>query len=140
MIRTWQEVLLPAAAPGVAPLCNRVLVRLWGFSHLALSNFMLARPHRASVAVPRAEPSVSVVVPARNEAGNVPAIFARTPEMGAGTELIFVEGHSSDDTYAAIERAIAANPQRHAQAAPADRQGQGRRRARWASPRRPATS
>jgi glycosyltransferase involved in cell wall biosynthesis len=36
----------------------------------------------------------------------------RTPEMGAGTELVFVEGHSSDDTYAAIEREIAAHPER----------------------------
>jgi glycosyltransferase involved in cell wall biosynthesis len=51
-----------------------------------------------------AEPLVSVVVPARNEAGNVPAVFERLPEMGAGTELIFVEGHSSDGTYEAIER------------------------------------
>ena len=30
--------------------------------------------------------------------------------MGRGTELIFVEGHSKDDTYAAIEREIAAHP------------------------------
>jgi glycosyltransferase involved in cell wall biosynthesis len=34
--------------------------------------------------------------------------------MGSGTELILVEGHSSDDTYAAIERALAANPGRSA--------------------------
>jgi glycosyltransferase involved in cell wall biosynthesis len=46
-------------------------------------------------------------VPARNEAGNVPAIFDRVPEMGAGTELILVEGHSSDDTYGVIEREMA---------------------------------
>jgi glycosyltransferase involved in cell wall biosynthesis len=44
----------------------------------------------------------------------VEAIFARTPEMGAGTELVFVEGHSSDDTFGAIERAIAAHPHRRA--------------------------
>jgi glycosyltransferase involved in cell wall biosynthesis len=55
---------------------------------------------------------VSVVVPARNEAGNVPQIFARVPEMGGGTELIFVEGHSKDDTFATIEAHIAAHPER----------------------------
>jgi glycosyltransferase involved in cell wall biosynthesis len=55
---------------------------------------------------------VSVIVPARNEQGNIEQIFERTPEMGAGTELIFVEGHSTDDTYGAIERAIAAHPER----------------------------
>ena len=108
-IRTWQEVLCPLPLPGVAPLCNRVLVRLPGMRHLALSNFILARP--VVKPDPVREPSVTVVVAARNEAGNVPAIFARVPEMGSGTELILVEGGSSDDTYAAIERAIAANPQ-----------------------------
>ena len=41
-------------------------------------------------------------------------MFSRTPEMGSGTELIFVEGHSSDDTYAAIQVAIAAHPRRQA--------------------------
>jgi glycosyltransferase involved in cell wall biosynthesis len=53
-----------------------------------------------------------VIVPARNEAGNIPQIFARTPEMGRGTELVFVEGHSRDGTYSGIEKAIADHPQR----------------------------
>jgi glycosyltransferase involved in cell wall biosynthesis len=70
--------------------------------------FFVARRERAEV-----RPlSVSVVIPARNEAGNIAAAVARTPEMGAGTELIFVEGHSRDDTWAAIQRAAAENPQR----------------------------
>jgi glycosyltransferase involved in cell wall biosynthesis len=51
-----------------------------------------------------------VIVPARNESGNIKAIFERTPQMGRGTELVFVEGHSKDDTYEAIEREIAAHP------------------------------
>jgi glycosyltransferase involved in cell wall biosynthesis len=50
---------------------------------------------------------VSVIVPTRNEAGNIPQIFARIPEMGRGTELIFVEGHSRDDTYTVIENEMA---------------------------------
>jgi hypothetical protein len=111
VVRSWQEVLFPLAVPLVEPLCNRVLVRLWAVRHLALANFILARPVRTEQIPPA---RVSVIVPARNEAGNVPAIFDRTPEMGAGTELIFVEGHSSDDTFGAIERAIHANPDRDA--------------------------
>jgi glycosyltransferase involved in cell wall biosynthesis len=51
-----------------------------------------------------------VVVPARNEAGNIPEIFERVPDMGAGTELVFVEGHSRDDTFAAIEREMTQRP------------------------------
>jgi glycosyltransferase involved in cell wall biosynthesis len=91
--------------PLLAPLCNRVLVRLWPWNHLALANFVVARPAPEPLAE---EPVVTVVVPARNEAGNVPAIFDRVPEMGAGTDLLFVEGHSQDDTFGAIEREIAA--------------------------------
>jgi len=110
-IRHWQEVLLPLRVPLLEPLCNRFLVRLWPFRLLALSNMMVARRAPRPLT---AEPRVSVVVPARNEAGNVPAIFDRVPEMGAGTELIFVEGHSTDGTREAIERAIAAQPVRRA--------------------------
>ena len=42
----------------------------------------------------------------RNEAGNVAAAIARTPVMGSSTELIFVEGHSTDDTWATIQKAV----------------------------------
>jgi SAM-dependent methyltransferase len=102
-IRTTQEVLFPLPLGGFA---NRFLVRLWPFRELALSNLMIARPapERAK------EPKVSVIIAARNESGNIKAIFERTPQMGRETELIFVEGHSKDDTYAAIEREIAAHP------------------------------
>ena len=58
------------------------------------------------------KPLVSVIVPARNEAGNVPEIMRRVPQMGAGTELVFVEGHSQDNTYDVIESAISENPHR----------------------------
>jgi hypothetical protein len=108
LVRYWPEVLLPLPVPLAAPLANRFLVRLWPFGHLALSNFFVAR---RAPAADRPSPRVSVIVPARNEAGNIPAIFDRTPEMGAGTELVFVEGHSKDGTFVAIEREIAARPQ-----------------------------
>ncbi len=102
-IRTTQEILWPLPLGGLA---NRLLVRLWPFNHFALSNLVIARPlpKRAE------EPKVSVVIAARNEAGNIKSIFERTPQMGSGTEIVFVEGHSKDDTYAAIEREIAAHP------------------------------
>jgi SAM-dependent methyltransferase len=124
VIRSWQEVLFPMDVPLLTPFCNRVLVRLWGIRHLALANFVVARPIGVPAASQRAA-KVSVVVPARNEAGNIPAIFARTPEMGSGTELIFVEGHSSDDTHAAIEQAIQANPHRSARLLRQDGSGKG---------------
>lgn len=107
VIRSWQEILWPFPLGGFA---NNFLVRLWPFKEFALSNFMVARlqPQRLSE-----EPTVSVIIPARNEAGNIPAIFNRTPKMGRDTELIFVEGHSRDDTYSAIQREIEAHPGTH---------------------------
>jgi SAM-dependent methyltransferase len=111
-MRTWREVLWPARTPGIDALCNKFLVKMWPFKHGALTNFVLARPQPApATATADAQPpKVSVIVAARNEEGNVENIFNRVPQMGGGTELIFVEGHSKDDTYGAIERAIAARP------------------------------
>jgi SAM-dependent methyltransferase len=108
VIRQSREVLCPVRIPLLAALLNRYLVKLWPFNHLALTNFLVARP---LLRMPlEKEPKVTVVVAARNEEGNVPAIFARVPQMGAGTELIFVEGNSTDDTYGAIEREMARHP------------------------------
>ena len=102
-IRGTQEILLPLPISG---FMNRFLVRFWPFQHLAISNFVIARPSHERMQ----EPSVSIIVPARNESGNIRAIFDRVPHMGKETELIFVEGHSKDDTYAAIQREIASHP------------------------------
>ncbi len=111
-IRSWQELLLPSWIPGISRFCNSYLARMFPFRIAALTNFIVARPAptRPNVAVPDAV--VSVVVPARNEAGNIEEIFRRVPEMGAGTELIFVEGNSSDDTYRTIELGIENHPER----------------------------
>jgi SAM-dependent methyltransferase len=110
-IKHWPEIIWPVSTPVLADACNRVLPRLWPLEHLALCNFIVARP----VARPAgAAPTVSVVVPARNEAGNIASIFERLPALGAATELIFVEGHSRDETYQAIERAMTEHPERRA--------------------------
>lgn len=111
-IRTWHEVLLPLPIPIMEPVCNRILIRLWPFYQMAVTNFLLARPSPRPQAG-RPKPRVSVVVPVRNEAGNIEAIFERTPELGTGTELIFVEGHSLDHSYEAIEQGIHDHPERN---------------------------
>lgn len=110
-LRAFRDVLCPVRVPLVDRLCNTFLSKLWPFDQLSLTNVLVARPADAAPDLPR-RPIVSVVVPARNEAGNVMRLIERVPEMGGGTELVFVEGHSTDDTYQAIERAIAAHPGR----------------------------
>ena len=110
-IRNWREVLLPLPIPLLEPFANRFVAKFWPFNHLSLTNFTLARP------VPTQNQKsfqVSVIIPARNEADNIPLIFDRVPDMGSETELIFVEGNSQDHTYDAIEKAISNHPERKA--------------------------
>ena len=109
VIRHDHRLLLPVSMVGLDRLLNRFLAPL--IPWLCLTDFVVARP--TPVASERQAPkSVSVVIPARNESGNIEAAVLRTPDMGAWTELIFVEGHSRDDTWAEIERVKAAYPSR----------------------------
>lgn len=106
-IRRSTEILFPFRFLGLQILLNRYLVKLFPFRLFALTNFVVARPR------PRRKeelPIVSIIVPARNEEGNIAAIFDRVPQLGAYTELIFVEGHSTDKTYERIAAEIAARP------------------------------
>ena len=111
VIRHWEEIVWPLRTPMVDSLLNRFIVKIWPFRWFALTNIIIARPCPAAVAAASA-PTVSVVIPARNEAGNIQKIFAEVPEMAGGTELIFVEGGSSDNTYEVIAKAMADNPHR----------------------------
>jgi SAM-dependent methyltransferase len=111
VVRHLPEVLCPVRIPLVSGLCNRFLARISPFRQACMTNFLIARP-AARGSAPQPEPRVSVIVPARNEAGNIADIFARVPWMGKETELIFVEGHSTDDTVARIEAHIKAHPER----------------------------
>jgi SAM-dependent methyltransferase len=109
VIRRWAEVLWPLNTPLLSRFFNRFVAKIWPFRYLDLANFILACP----IGKPELrKPLVSVIVPVRNEAGNIPQIFARTPEMGSGTELIFVEGHSHDDTSSVIKKMIEEHPER----------------------------
>jgi ubiquinone/menaquinone biosynthesis C-methylase UbiE len=112
-IRSWPEVLFPLPIPLLAPFFNRFLIRLWPFCHLGLTNFIMARPSPQPVGAAPVLP-VSVIIPACNEMGNIQSLFERIPEMGSGSELIFVEGNSTDDTFGAIEKMLSVYSNRKA--------------------------
>jgi SAM-dependent methyltransferase len=101
------RLLCPIRALGIGSFINRWLGPL--FPAFCVTVFCVARSVRAKETGPL---MVSVVIPARNEAGNIEAAVRRTPEMGAGTELIFVEGHSKDNTWEEIERVAREFPNR----------------------------
>lgn len=111
-IKQWTEFIFPLPIPIIEPFCNRYLAKIWPSYTLCLANFIVARP----LPVPRPavgieSPSVSIVIAARNEAGNVPYFFTRLPRMGSHSELVIVEGHSSDDTYSTAEKYIRMHPE-----------------------------
>lgn len=129
-IKSSREILLPIHIPLLSSFLNSFLVKLPFFSLFALTNYVVARPLDAC---PRPDastpPGVSIIVPARNEAGNIAEIFRRTPALGSATELIFVEGHSKDDTYEVIEREIKKHP--HITAQLLKQTGTGKANATW---------
>ena len=102
-LRSWSEIIIPIHVPLLSKWANRYLAKLWPFWHLDLTNFFIARP---TLAPQISNPSISVVIAARNEAGHIEQLIDRIPNMGSHTEIIFVEGNSSDNTYTEIEAAI----------------------------------
>jgi len=109
-IRFGYHLLFPFRIPLLSAFFNRILANLPVLRKLCLVQVVVARP--APVPVPAESLSCSVIIPARNERENIERAVARTPKLGGRTELIFVEGNSSDGTAEEIERVIAANPDR----------------------------
>lgn len=111
-IKATHEILFSFGVPLLAPFLNKFLVRFWPFNHLGLTNFIVARPQQTAHSH-KNQPKVSVIVPARNEAGNVENILSRIPEMGGGTEIVFVEGNSTDNTWETILQGIERHTEKH---------------------------
>ena len=104
-LKRGRRFLLPKQIPGLSFLVNRYLAPLPGVQHACLTSYVVARLH-PSLCEPAPEPSCSVVIPARNEAGNIRDAIARLPQLGHHTEVIFVEGHSQDNTWEEIQALV----------------------------------
>ena len=102
LIRQHRLFLLPKWIPLVSYLMNEFVARLPGIRSLCLMQVMVARP--LPKPVPVKEISVSVIVPCRNEEGNVEAAVERIPVMGKRTEIIFCDDQSTDGTTNEIRR------------------------------------
>ncbi|NJR48663.1 MAG: glycosyltransferase [Leptolyngbyaceae cyanobacterium CSU_1_3] len=102
-VRSGRRFLIPKPIPGISALCNRFFAHLPGINHLGLTHYIIARPH---VFADANECTCSVIIPARNEAGNIRGAIARLPQLGKQTEVIFVEGHSQDDTWNEIQQVV----------------------------------
>ena len=114
IIKHGSHIIFPLYFPLISNLANRYAVRFFPFSWFALTNIVVARPEPLSNNAGNCDSSsVSVIIPARNEAGNIEGIIKRIPHLGKETEIIFVEGHSNDGTYEIAESMIKKYPDRN---------------------------
>jgi hypothetical protein len=101
-LQTYRSMFLPKAVPLLSFIANSILARLPGFHRLCMIEITVARPvPTLNSAITH---SVSVIVPCRNEVGNVAAAIQRIPLMGSHTEIIFCDDKSTDGTAAEVQR------------------------------------
>ncbi len=111
VVKSEARNLLPMDFPILGTILNRFIAPLPIINHLCLSVFTVARPE--PVTKEDQHYRCSVVIPARNESENIQDAIDRTPEMGLGTELLFIEGNSTDDTWETIQAAKEKHPERN---------------------------
>ena len=101
-------ILFPIGIPLLSNFINRWIAPLPGIRHLCLCTLTIARPvELVESSSPRtSQESVSVVVPVRNEAGNIAPLLSRMPIMAENQEVVFVEGNSTDETWETIQKTI----------------------------------
>jgi SAM-dependent methyltransferase len=105
VVRRGTDILLPTWVPLVSLALNRVAAQLPILRESALVSYFVARPVVERSVEPL--PSVSIICPCRNEKGNIREAVARTPVMGPRTELVFVDGNSTDGTVEEIGAVMA---------------------------------
>jgi SAM-dependent methyltransferase len=106
VVKTERRLLWPFYTPLLSTLINHI-GSLPGINVACLTHYMVARP----LAAARTQAaSTTIVIPCRNERGNINDAIARMPAFGSHQEIIFVDGHSQDGTVDEIKRVIAANP------------------------------
>ncbi len=102
-IRSFGLALLPVYVPLLSTIANRFVAHLPLIHRVSSQHILVTRPIPDEAHPVPAIKSVSIVVPARNEAGHIKEIVQRLPMMARHQELIFVEGGSSDNTWEVIQ-------------------------------------
>ncbi|BAN36690.1 putative Glycosyl transferase, family 2; putative Dolichyl-phosphate beta-D-mannosyltransferase [Sulfuricella denitrificans skB26] len=119
--REWRQ-LIPRRLLGLGILVNRYLAPFPAIRRACLRNYVVARPLRGAEV---RKPSTTVLIPCRNERGNIEDAVRRIPRFCEDMEIIFAEGHSKDGTLEEIQRVIAAYPHLDIKAVVQDGKGKG---------------
>jgi ubiquinone/menaquinone biosynthesis C-methylase UbiE len=105
-VKIGRRFLIPKKIPIIANFVNHYISQLPVINHLCLTNYVVARPAWYENNDIVNKYNVSVIIPARNEAGNIAAAVERLPKLGKKTEVIFIEGHSQDNTWDKIQELV----------------------------------
>jgi len=123
VVKKGYRCLMPVYIPLVSSFFNKILANMPLFWKMSLCEVIIARP--AGGRKSPEEVTCSVIIPCRNERGNIEQAVLRTPDMGRHTELIFVEGHSGDGTLDECERVKAKYPEKDITVLVQDGKGKG---------------
>lgn len=103
VFRSTRRLLIPYNIPVVSWLVNKYLAKLPLFNNLCINSYQNARLVQDVNQDVSEKYSTTVVIPARNESGNIENAILRLPKFGKHIEIIFVEGNSTDDTWDKIQ-------------------------------------
>lgn len=111
VIKRYDQILMPIRIPILSWFCNRVLAKIPLIKKLCFVQIIVARKnlHRSGDTIS----TVSVIVPCKNEKGNIEDAAKRIPEMGSGTEIIFCDDKSTDGTAEEIKRVMGLYPEKN---------------------------
>lgn len=109
-VHQLQVMLMPAYLPIFSTICNTILVHVPLLKHLCMHRFVVARP--LFIKRDTQDYTVSVIIPCNNEKATLEAVVSRMPQMGKFTELIFVDGHSTDGTFEEMKRVMHMYPEK----------------------------
>ena len=111
VVKRGSKLLVPKNIPIISSFFNKFVVNIAPFNKLGLVNFLIVRPvplvlSPADLVELEKKHSASIVVPARNESGMIKKIVDELPDLGKLTEIIFVEGHSRDNTLEEVKKTV----------------------------------
>jgi SAM-dependent methyltransferase len=110
-LETHRIALLPKYLPLFSGFLNRFCARLPFLSKLCMTQVVVARILPPPV-LPE-ELAVSVVIPCKNEKGNVEDAVRRIPPLAGRTELIFCDDQSTDGTAEEVLRVQSRYPEKN---------------------------
>jgi 23S rRNA U2552 (ribose-2'-O)-methylase RlmE/FtsJ len=109
-VKRGSLILIPKKIPLISNFFNKYIAGLPVIRRLCLVGYIIGSFSGNENETKKNRFSTTVMVPACNEAGHIDKIIEKIPQLGSHTEIIFVEGNSSDNTYEKVKEAIIKNP------------------------------